>query len=395
MDDTHRKSTGSAAVADLARPVLTALFDRLARWMRVIAGGPDWSARRPVLTRATAHLSVLAVAALVVFLSGAVGSGLLARVTGAGDEESEPSAGPAADGQLASAAGGPAELAPGGTEGDSLVRAAVPHTTFPERPRKEVISYEVVAGDTVWGIANMFDITPHTIFWANSDTLNDNPHMLPIGLLLYVPPVSGVYHTVESGETVATIAEAYSVEPDVIYNEWNHIEVGDSLQVGESLVIPGGSRRFIVWEPDWYVRPGSGACRPPQIAEQGYGYFEWPTDGRRISGWRFHDPRNPPHSGLDIGLRTGDPIYAADGGWVAYRGVSGGYGNLLVINHGTGYMTFYAHLSEFYVECGETVNQRQVVAAGGNTGYSTGPHLHFEIRFDNVPVDPESLLPLS
>ena len=187
----------------------------------------------------------------------------------------------------------------------------------------------------------------------------------------------------------------YSVDTEVIYNEWNDVDEGRSLREGQKLVIPGGSRRFIVWEPDWYVRPGSGACSPPQIAEGGFGYFEWPTAGRRISGWTFHDPRNPPHSGLDIGLAIGDPVYAADGGWVVYRGVSGGYGNLLVLNHGNGYMTFYGHLDGFYVECGQTVDQGQTVATGGNTGYSTGPHLHFEIRFENVPQDPQALLPLS
>ena len=169
-----------------------------------------------------------------------------------------------------------------------------------------------------------------------------------------------------------------------------------NVQTGGNLVVEGGSRDYIVWEPDWNVRYGSGACPNVAAAIGGGGYeFLWPTDSRRISGWRFHDPRNPPHSGLDIGLVTGDPIYASDGGTIIYRGWSGGYGNLIVVYHGRGYQTFYAHLSEIWVECGQNVQRGEAIGAGGSTGYSTGPHLHFEIRLDNVPIDPESRLPLS
>jgi hypothetical protein len=393
MNETQRKGVGPTGVVDLVRPVLSRLLDRFDQWTQAVSGGRDWTARRPGLTRATAHLSVVAVAILVVLLGSAAATGLLAAVS-ASSGEGLTSADLVED-QLAAAGGGLPQVGPG-LRGDSLLRLALPHTAFPERRRPEVITYTVVPGDCVWDIAVAHNISPHTIYWANSETLQDNPHNLPIDTVLNILPVSGVYHRVEQGDTVEALALKYGVEPGALYNEWNDIERDERLQVGHDLVVPGGSRDWIVWQPDWAARHGSGACPNVESARGGGGYaFEWPTDGRRISGWRFHDPRNPPHSGLDIGVRIGDPIYAADAGTVIYRGWSGGYGNLVVLYHGRGYQTFYAHLDEIWVECGQHVDQREAIGAGGTTGYSTGPHLHFEIRKDNVPVDPESLLPLS
>lgn len=351
--------------------------------------GVDWRTRRPVLTRATAHVSV-ALLALTVLALGRVQPRAQALGHPAFEGLIPPSAPAVQRGSQ------PWRLAPPAV----LTRLALPHTTIPQRPRISVITYTVQPGDTVFGIAEMFGLTPHTIYWANSDVLHDNPHLLWPDMVLNILPVNGVYHTVAEGETVASIAEEYQVEPQVLYNEWNNLEEDQPLQAGMQLVIPGGTREFVVWQLPRYsdlrgsAAVGSGVCALPSIGLRGYGWFNWPTAGRRVSGWTFHDPRNPPHSGIDIGLRTGDSVYAADNGAVAYAGWNEwGYGYLIVLDHGNGFQTYYAHLSAIWVVCGQSVYQGTPIGAGGSTGHSSGPHLHFEIRYEGVPQDPLYYLP--
>jgi murein DD-endopeptidase MepM/ murein hydrolase activator NlpD len=119
----------------------------------------------------------------------------------------------------------------------------------------------------------------------------------------------------------------------------------------------------------------------------GWGFI-WPSPRRAISGWYFHDPANPNHAGLDIAAWLHDPIFAAAGGTVSFAGPSGGYGNLVLIDHVDGWQTWYAHLSYIAVTPGDEVAQGDIIGAAGTTGYSTGPHLHFELRYNGRPVDP-------
>jgi LysM repeat protein len=362
-------------------------------WASVLAwrNRVDWRTRRPLFTRATAHVSIVVLAVVVFVLCGVEPVG---QVLGAAPLSEGPA--PAPEEPIAPQQRGawqPVSL-------PVLSRLAMPHTRIPERPRNSVITYTVVAGDTVFGIAEMFGLTPHTIYWANSDTLQDNPHMLWTDTVLNILPVNGVYHPVSEGETVASIAGDYGVDVGVIYNEWNALEQGQSLQAGTNLVIPGGTRDFVVWQlPVFSDLRGSaaydsGTCAMPATGVRGNGWFNWPTDSRRISGWVFRDARNPPHGGIDIGLVTGNPIYATDGGVVRYSGWSNaGYGYLVVLDHGNGYQTYYAHLSAIWVVCGQSVYQGTAIGAGGNTGWSTGPHLHFEIRYEGYPQDPFLYLP--
>ncbi|HEC35085.1 MAG TPA: LysM peptidoglycan-binding domain-containing protein [Anaerolineae bacterium] len=368
------------------------MFSRFFVWAGIFLwrSGVDWQTRRPVLTRATAHVSVVLLAVAVLTL-------------GSIEPPAQALGGPPSFGAdppqplpVAEQRGQPWRPAPPSV----LTRLALPNTTIPERPRNSVITYTVQSGDTVFGIAEMFGLTPHTIYWANSDVLQDNPHRLWPGMVLNILPVNGVYHTVSEGETVASIAEKYSTDPEALYNEWNDLEEGQPLPAGMHLVIPGGAREWIVWQLPQYTglrgsaAVGSGVCALPANGLRGYGWFDWPTDSRRISGWVFHDPTNPPHAGIDIGLRTGDPIYAADNGAVAYTGWNDwGYGYLVVLDHGNGYQTYYAHLSAIWVVCGQSVHKGTPIGAGGSTGRSTGPHLHFEIRYEGIPQDPFYYLP--
>ncbi len=119
----------------------------------------------------------------------------------------------------------------------------------------------------------------------------------------------------------------------------------------------------------------------------GWGFI-WPTPWRAISGWYFHDPANPSHAGLDIAAALHDPLYATAPGTVSFCGRSGGYGNLVVLDHPDGWQSWYAHLSTISVAVGQEVGQGEVIGAAGSTGYSTGPHLHFELRYEGRPVDP-------
>ena len=129
----------------------------------------------------------------------------------------------------------------------------------------------------------------------------------------------------------------------------------------------------------------------------GSGQFMWPTNGVITSpfGWRTHPIFGTSrfHSGLDIGVDYGTPIYAADSGTVVYAGDMGGYGNAVMIDHGGGLVTLYGHNSSVEVSVGQNVAQGQEIALAGSTGYSTGPHCHFEVRIHGEVTDPLAYLP--
>lgn len=139
----------------------------------------------------------------------------------------------------------------------------------------------------------------------------------------------------------------------------------------------------------------TAAVQKPQI--RGSGDIIWPLSSRRVTsqfGWRVHPifGTSKFHSGLDIGARMGDPVWAAAGGVVIHSGWMGGYGKTIIIDHGGGLTSLYAHNSRLVVKNGETVKKGQVVAHIGSTGYSTGPHLHFEVRKYGKPVNPRSYM---
>lgn len=123
------------------------------------------------------------------------------------------------------------------------------------------------------------------------------------------------------------------------------------------------------------------------------GRFAWPTLRRDISGWTFHDPDNPNHIGLDIAASLRDPIMAVADGVVVFAEWGGGYGNLVVVQHDADWTSYYAHLDVIAVEVDQIVRQGELLGGAGSTGYSTGTHLHFELRYQGRPVDPLLYLP--
>jgi murein DD-endopeptidase MepM/ murein hydrolase activator NlpD len=253
----------------------------------------------------------------------------------------------------------------------------------------------------MFGIAQQFNLQPETILWANSE-LKDNPDLLGVGMDLTVPPVDGVLHTIQKGDTLASIAQKYKVTPEAISTAvWNNWVPGQDLQAGQSLFVPGGKRELVVWQLPSTTRPaavGTGAggwtnagqCMGVTAKPLGSGKFIWPTNSHWISG----NPYAWWHRGIDLSGSLGDPVYAADTGTVIWAGPnSWGYGNLIVLDHGNGWQTFYAHLSQIYVRCGQQILRGAIIGAVGNTGHSFGAHLHFETRFNGDLPNPQLSLP--
>jgi len=385
-----------------SRPILL----RLATWCvtTIWRTCVDWRAKRPFLTRATAHLSIIALALITIVLSGvgvpapraAVGNSLDANEgsplkMASPTEPETPS--------LPTPPRPTNQSHPLGT--DTVARLPIPHTTIPERPRAQVITYTIRPGDNIFGVATQFGLAPETIAWSNREVLKDAPWLIRPGIEIFIPPVDGAYHTVRAGETVASIAVDYEVEPAVLYNEWNDLEEEKPLREGQLLVVPGGKSEEVAWTPPQpqYATAGAsqlswGVCSGVTFTGPGAnGWFILPTGSSRVSGWYFHDPRNPTHIGLDYACRLGDPLYAADNGVVTIAGWNGGYGILVELNHGNSFITRYGHFSDIVVGCGQAVYQGQLLGYCGSTGWSSGPHLHFEIRYNGVPQDPQAYLP--
>jgi len=262
-----------------------------------------------------------------------------------------------------------------------LTSAVLPHTIIPERPREEIVTYIVQSGDTVSGISAKFGISDGTLLWSNP-ALENNPDLLSIGQKLVILPVEGVYHDVEPGDTIASLAKRYKVAPEAITQyPLNHLNPPYVLSRGQKLVIPGGTKPIRPRIVHAYRGPA-----PPNAAK-GTGIFGWPVTGRITQRYSKH------HRALDIGAAWGGPIFASDSGYVAFAGWDRtGYGNMILIDHGNGFLTRYAHLSKFLVKVGQSVSKGTVIGKVGSTGHSTGPHLHFEIIKNGVPRNPFNYL---
>jgi murein DD-endopeptidase MepM/ murein hydrolase activator NlpD len=289
-----------------------------------------------------------------------------------------------------------------------ISRLAHLHTDLPSRPRSEVFTYTVQAGDTLFGIAEKFGLQPETILWSNQPILADNPHNLRPGQDLNILPVNGVYYRWSAGDGLNGVSNFFQVAPqDIIDFPANQLDpqgIGDwaspNIEPGKWLVIPNGQRAFVSWsapaipldDPGVASVLGSGACENVQDGVVGTGAFIWPTNNQNIIGYDYEPEAN--HPAIDIDGDEGDPIYAADNGVIVYAGWNDwGYGNVIVINHANGWQTLYAHLSTYYVSCGQLIFQGNPIGAIGTTGNSTGPHLHFEMMYNAVRVNPHDYLP--
>lgn len=173
-----------------------------------------------------------------------------------------------------------------------------------------------------------------------------------------------------------------------------------NIKPGTWLIIPGGHREFVSWSAPAISREnpqaasilGPGACSAVAQGIVGTGSFIWPSANHYLSGFDYSPNAN--HPAIDIAGQLGDAVWAADNGVVVYAGWNNwGYGNVIVINHGNGWQTLYAHLSALNVGCGQSVFQGTPIGAIGSTGNSTGPHLHFEMMYKGGKVNPHDYLP--
>ena len=290
----------------------------------------------------------------------------------------------------------------------AIVRRKVAlHTDVPSRPREAVVQYEVQPGDTVFGIAEKFGLKPETILWGNYDILADDPHRLRPGQTLNILPVDGTYYQWHAGDNLRVVAKFFGVTPeDIIDYPGNHLPPDadpehPNIEPGTWLIVPGGQRQFVSWSAPQIPRDnpavakilGPGFCGEVYTGPVGSGTFIWPTTLHYLSGYDYSPAIN--HYGIDIAGKLGYPVYAVDSGVVVYAGWNNwGYGNVVVIDHGNGWQSLYAHLSRILVQCGQGVTQGDMIGAIGSTGNSTGPHLHFELRHEQYgKVNPWNFLP--
>lgn len=268
--------------------------------------------------------------------------------------------------------GGTALVPHSGPEGagvDSLRGAA------PDR----ISVYVVRQGDTLSEIAGMFGVSVNTIVWAND---LGSSRIVRQGQTLIILPVSGVEKTIQKGDTLKSIAAKYKADAEEIA-EFNGLDPAAALAVGTTIIIPGGEIAVPV--------PAKKPSTSPYLGGSGAslaGYYGNPLPGgvltQALHGWNGIDLAAPRGTSVRA-MADGTVIIARNSGW------NGGYGNYVVITHGNGTQTLYSHLLRASVAAGDTVVQGQVIGTVGNTGHSTGPHLHFEVRgaknpFSSCPV---------
>ncbi len=234
----------------------------------------------------------------------------------------------------------------------------------------EISVYTVRAGDTLSHIAEMYGVTANTILWAN-----DLPRATSIkeGQTLIILPIVGVRHVVKKGDTVKAIAKTYDGDADEILS-YNQLIVDEALIVGSTIVIPGGA---IHTAPVTKL-----AVTPTRTSGSSASWLSHPLPGS-IKTQGLHG-----YNAVDLGSSIGASVRAAASGEVIVSkssGWNGGYGQYIVVRHSNGAQTLYAHLNRNDVGVGAYVSQGAVIAGVGNSGRSTGPHLHFEVRGASNP----------
>ena len=290
-----------------------------------------------------------------------------------------------------------AELSNADPYANGVARYSQLHTILPTRPRFEILVYDVQKGDTLFTIAEKYNLRPQTMLWGNYDSLRDNPDNLRESQKINILPVDGVLYKWNAGDGLNSVAKFFGVKPDDIVNypgnKLDAATVGDyskpNIAVGTMLIVPGGKREFVSWSAPRVTRTtaasakvlGPGNCGNITTGPVGSGTFIWPTGGT-------HNISNPfslaiSHPAIDLPGYIGSPIVAVDSGVVVYSGWNDwGFGNMIMIDHGNGWQSLYGHMSQLLVGCGASVTQGQKIGLMGSTGNSTGPHLHLELRND-------------
>ncbi|MCL5436111.1 MAG: peptidoglycan DD-metalloendopeptidase family protein [Patescibacteria group bacterium] len=249
---------------------------------------------------------------------------------------------------------------------------------------RDIQQYTVQGGDTISQIAETFGISVQTVMYENK--ISDTDYLKP-GQVLKILPTTGISHKVASGETLESIAKKYQVDLESIL-EFNQIEVPDDIEVGEELIIPNGKAQSTPTRQTQIAQYNTRNVKQVQVPDDFAGGSEliWPIGIRSVT--QYYSSR---HKALDISNSQRPQFWASADGIVELSGWDGAYGNSVVINHGNGLKTRYAHASELYVTAGDHVVAGQVIGRVGNTGRAygaTGNHLHFEIVVNGTKVNP-------
>jgi murein DD-endopeptidase MepM/ murein hydrolase activator NlpD len=266
---------------------------------------------------------------------------------------------------------------------DIIPRKEIALTEIPAaRKSTEPFSYTIQSGDTLFGIGSKFKISVDAIKYVNSLT---DATVLQVGKVLTIPPVSGLIHEVVSGDTLTKIASRYDVPVQAIA-DFNYLFDTSTLALGTELVIPGAKvpQPVIAYSlPTPGGAPARGAGQPTPSKN----YCVWPTTVRYVSQYFTWY-----HNGLDIASGRGvamPPLFSCTEGVVTRAGWdSFGLGLHVRISHGDGYETVYGHMSSLNVEYGQRVSRGDVIGWMGNTGNSTGPHVHFMVKYNGAPQNP-------
>jgi murein DD-endopeptidase MepM/ murein hydrolase activator NlpD len=258
------------------------------------------------------------------------------------------------------------------------------------KKRAETIGYDVQAGDTISSIAAQFGLKVSTLYWANK--MSSNTTLKP-GYTMTIPTGDGTLHKVVEGDTLDKIVEKYKgdKEETILLNDIGNDEL---VAVGTEILVAGGTP----------PPPPPPVAKTPSssIGSSSWGAFWQPSSGYNVTGGALNWPsacrsisQNPRwgHIAIDVNCAHGTGIYAAESGTATVIPNKGnGYGNYIIINHGNGMTTLYAHLSGFAVSSGQYVSRGQQIGYEGSTGWSTGPHLHFEVMVNGAKQNPWSYL---
>lgn len=275
-------------------------------------------------------------------------------------------------------------------------------------PKWHKVEHTINKGDSVWKLAKQYETDYTLIIGQNSLT---NPDQIIPGKKLTILTKQGILYKVKEGDTLSEIALKYRISQKSI-NDTN--KIGKHLLAGTSIFLPDAIEIIEVHdkkaveamgkiadkeEEDKQNNPADDVPGDNSVSEKkrtNKGKFVWPASGRITSGFGMRvSPvygKEMFHNGIDICVNEGTPVHAAAAGKIIYAGWKEGYGNMVVVRHSDNYLTVYAHLSSIKVKADQKVKQNQIIALSGNTGLTTGAHLHFEIRKYDTPLNPVRML---
>ena len=301
------------------------------------------------------------------------------------------------------------------TLAETLTPTSIPNTATPSatytpsitpipmgpQNRKEPIRHIVEEGESVDSIARYYGLEPETILWANEDLLDDVADYLMVDMDLMIPPTDGIYYIWQSADTLDVVSSIFQTTPEevIAWTPNGLSETNREPQRGQGVMFPNASKYFnrfdlkdlsTAYMGDLRPTHGYGACEGNYEVVEGSGSFTQPVYSNEIVGNAFSDA----HPGVDFYTEVNEMVRAADAGVVIFAGwANGGYGYTVMIDHGNGYQTIYAHLQDTSVFCGDVVQQRTPIGTAGTNEGSVKNAFHFEVLYQKEFVDPEELIP--